>query len=75
MNSELSAAEIEAAKKFKEVLCEQCPNKIDQSQKVLFAEASLVRSIKEIEQMLRRDNISPDVRATLEWVTYARETI
>jgi glutamate-1-semialdehyde aminotransferase len=63
---------IEAAKKFKEVLCDRCPNN---KSATLFDDVISIRSIKEINQMLALDKISPDVRATLEWVTYKREII
>jgi hypothetical protein len=75
MATELNEKTIEAARKFTEVLCSQCQHKLSQGQSVPFADAILVRSIKEIDQMLAQDNISADVRATLEWVTYKRELI
>lgn len=75
MATELNEKVIEAAKKFKDVLCSQCSDKVTATQRVAFSDAVLVRSIKEINHMLSLDTISPDVRAALEWVTYSREEI
>lgn len=63
---------IEAVKKFKEVLCDRCPNNKKSANTF---DDMMVRSIKEIDQMLASEKISPDVRDMLEWVTYKRETI
>jgi hypothetical protein len=72
MEHELDAKVIEGVKKFKEVLCDRCPNN---KKAFIFNDMILVRSIKEIEQMLASDKISPDVRIALEWATYKREII
>lgn len=66
---------VEAAKQFKEALCSNCPNVLNNKKMVPFSDAILVRSIREIGQMMSLDTISPDVRVALEWVTYKRETI
>jgi hypothetical protein len=64
-----------AVEEFKKVLCEHCVHKNMHIESKLNDDHMKVRSIQEIEYMLNSKEISPDIKAVLEWVIYKREQL